>query len=969
MTEFQLDCFADGHKLQDEVWGQISLNNLEKDVIGTPEFLRLFRTYQLGFARLVYQTANHTRGTHSIGACHVATLLMDSLTENTRRYCSKHKKYASIEISPAERVLIRLGALLHDISHGPLSHDIEKKTHKIFYQDKYSTDSLKGLSLDSHYGPYSKHDDYKNNPLLYRLIFDDKNSVLARVLIRYSKRFYQLFRDNDSSPSYDHLKQFLSLLSKAKKKAWSPEQKLLPELLFHLLTYEDPDMSNEFERTIAIGFDKNNQIITSKWGVGPEFLRKELHRSWYQPFRHDIIGNTLSADLIEYLTRDALRLGTKRQIDLHLLNYYVLVDEDQNKNLQQNTKNNKITQPYEKHPSNPRFRCAIDLWDHKRGTSRVSVINDIFRLLDLRHEIHEKAVMHRIVQAANAMLSRALLLMRNRKPFLANIVNLEDVCLALQGEDNFLLSLIERCSDEVNTNDSNRASSSERIKDAQNILLKLIDRRIYRPLMIIPGDRAANHFKFSGMTENQKNSNEYRLRTLATLVDSTYYSPFFLFVSECIEKYLQGVFDSTKSFCKYAEDMVSESDTPELTSRAMNLAPSRVIIWTTPYKQLYKDPAIVVSLEGWVGQIDKILTDNNFSSERHSSVLERARSSIREADSKYATLWKLYVFVSDGLFYTGLLNKLSKSIPESNNQHRSIERHTSCLKEAQALLISALDAVQNNWSELCEVNHSVPTRQQHLKQRIDVTGFRLLVKRWISMYCDTQHFRGDPARGLSIVDVNSYVHDDPLLGPQGLNCRDIRYKYDSDATELWFYAKKDKNSPEHELVMLLENFGIRDPSAINKLEFVQLAEFFKDSDIKDRCRQLLNEFKVRSPTKSDLKLLFVSGFPWPDADVRKEKAVPIEGVPFTQSEIREWLLKEIVSLTPRVRNQLARDINEIIDVIWSIPDKLHPAVFEDLQLRFRNEMQLINDDIKSEQIVYALKQKWQKNDRLNKTGS
>jgi len=47
--------FTDRHKFKDDVWGQILLNDLERDVIDTPEFQRLFRTSQMGFVDLVYQ--------------------------------------------------------------------------------------------------------------------------------------------------------------------------------------------------------------------------------------------------------------------------------------------------------------------------------------------------------------------------------------------------------------------------------------------------------------------------------------------------------------------------------------------------------------------------------------------------------------------------------------------------------------------------------------------------------------------------------------------------------------------------------------------------------------------------------------------------------------------------------------------------------------------------------------------------
>ena len=66
--------FENLHKFQDDVWGQIRLNDVERDLIDTPEYQRLFRTSQLGFVKLVYHTANHTRVAHSIGACRIAEI-------------------------------------------------------------------------------------------------------------------------------------------------------------------------------------------------------------------------------------------------------------------------------------------------------------------------------------------------------------------------------------------------------------------------------------------------------------------------------------------------------------------------------------------------------------------------------------------------------------------------------------------------------------------------------------------------------------------------------------------------------------------------------------------------------------------------------------------------------------------------------------------------------------------------------
>jgi hypothetical protein len=193
--------FEDQHRFQDDVWGQIILNDLERRVIDTPEFQRLFRTSQLGFVDLVYQSANHTRGAHSIGTCNISKRLMNSLTDNMKRLDGGQERYGQIKISQAESVLIRLGALLHDISHVPLSHDLERKTHRVPYQPE--------LKVRSFYGHYDKHDDYERNPLLFLLLCDHNVSVLARLLRRFSAPFYQLlYGASKESVDYPHLKEF-----------------------------------------------------------------------------------------------------------------------------------------------------------------------------------------------------------------------------------------------------------------------------------------------------------------------------------------------------------------------------------------------------------------------------------------------------------------------------------------------------------------------------------------------------------------------------------------------------------------------------------------------------------------------------------------------------------------------------------------------------------------------------------------
>ena len=82
-------------------------------LIDTPEFQRLRRIKQLGLGLYTYQGAEHSRFTHSLGALHLMTRILDQLGG---RY----------EIGLADCAAARAAALLHDVGHGPFSHAMEK---------------------------------------------------------------------------------------------------------------------------------------------------------------------------------------------------------------------------------------------------------------------------------------------------------------------------------------------------------------------------------------------------------------------------------------------------------------------------------------------------------------------------------------------------------------------------------------------------------------------------------------------------------------------------------------------------------------------------------------------------------------------------------------------------------------------------------------------------------------------------
>jgi HD superfamily phosphohydrolase len=103
------------HKIiNDPVFGFIKIRRgLLYDIVQHPLFQRLNRIVQLGLASVVYPGARHTRFQHSLGALHLMSEAVKSLTEK------------GIYIFDMEEEAVQAAILMHDIGHGPFSHVLE----------------------------------------------------------------------------------------------------------------------------------------------------------------------------------------------------------------------------------------------------------------------------------------------------------------------------------------------------------------------------------------------------------------------------------------------------------------------------------------------------------------------------------------------------------------------------------------------------------------------------------------------------------------------------------------------------------------------------------------------------------------------------------------------------------------------------------------------------------------------------
>ena len=104
----------DSKIINDPISGFIKIpHGLLLDIVEHPLMQRLTRIKQLGLTSMVYPSAQHTRFQHSIGAFHLMSEAITSLTQK------------GIFIFDSEAEAVEAAILMHDIGHGPFSHVLE----------------------------------------------------------------------------------------------------------------------------------------------------------------------------------------------------------------------------------------------------------------------------------------------------------------------------------------------------------------------------------------------------------------------------------------------------------------------------------------------------------------------------------------------------------------------------------------------------------------------------------------------------------------------------------------------------------------------------------------------------------------------------------------------------------------------------------------------------------------------------
>lgn len=117
-------------KILDPIHGIIRLTDLELSFIDHPLFQRLRTIKQNTFLYKVFPSAMHTRFEHSLGVMNLSYEILKHLQINSFRFTKKNSDtsyvFQSVEHLPLANIQeLRLAALMHDIGHGPMSHQFD----------------------------------------------------------------------------------------------------------------------------------------------------------------------------------------------------------------------------------------------------------------------------------------------------------------------------------------------------------------------------------------------------------------------------------------------------------------------------------------------------------------------------------------------------------------------------------------------------------------------------------------------------------------------------------------------------------------------------------------------------------------------------------------------------------------------------------------------------------------------------
>lgn len=373
------------------VHGFVWLSEPEISIIDHPVFQRLRRIKQLGMAHTVYPGAVHNRFEHVLGVLHVSKLITRSLEENRERADQKEvlkdpneSCHWGANLTFKEKELIPLAALLHDIGHLPFGHSIEDE-----------------LGLLNHH---------------------DKETRLRYVIEKFkSSEFQREPLSTLINEKYPHFHGRLESIGAE----FSPVDLVISIILHEPVAKHWNAYAAKLQTAEHIG-GQNHRILVKSEDIVKNFAADLVKNEIRLQVCADIVGNTICADLLDYLHRDWHHVGKGQYLEDRAFQYMEI------RNPPRNWRDSEVN------PLNPEDRFVMNLGRYPR--LRTDCVSLILTLLENRYNLAEAVLFHRAKLKQTAMLERCLSLsfevpeLQNGEP--SNPKLEQD--LLMMSEDSFL---------------------------------------------------------------------------------------------------------------------------------------------------------------------------------------------------------------------------------------------------------------------------------------------------------------------------------------------------------------------------------------------------------------------------------------------------------------------------------------------------------------------------------------------------
>jgi HD superfamily phosphohydrolase len=400
--------------LRTNLYEDQEFSHFELEILHTPLYQRLYELKQLGYSDRVFPDAVHSRFNHLLGVAEVAGRMMDRIIGWLLAHATQNFEFSKkvgdgwqpdiisapdlCTIVRSRRPVVRLMALLHDLTHAPFGHTLEDEV--CIFKERHDA------------------------PERQILFFDTLTAQLITIWAIENRVPGVGYGDLDSLSAFEFEDAkiirlgsvVLETISSEKRKIFTSLLREL-ELAFKLLLcLEGAHLDQSGKKTNAQGLkeltagDTENLLISRALRDGPLHspgIELEIHRDL---FCIDVVGNTICADLIDYAKRDSSNAGLKVSFDERLLRYLCIVSVD-----------NAMVPG-----GNRALRVAMQVFTDKL---RHDVLSEMSSLLKARYLISERITFHPTKCAAGACLGTAIQLI--------GLVELPRWVQAL-GDQNFL---------------------------------------------------------------------------------------------------------------------------------------------------------------------------------------------------------------------------------------------------------------------------------------------------------------------------------------------------------------------------------------------------------------------------------------------------------------------------------------------------------------------------------------------------